>query len=118
MTIATSTVEISGLTDYLDPLEAVVTGPVAGVWTITAPDTVNQATLDAAVASEIAYRLALQNTAALMVKAAAAQVSNATFLALASPTNAQTLAQVKALTRQSNALIKLASADLSNTTGT
>src|SRR5687768_12691247 len=43
----------------------------------------------------------------LRSKAAGALQANATFLALASPTNAQTLAQVQRLTRQNNALIRL-----------
>lgn len=43
------------------------------------------------------------------IKAQAAQAldTNRTFLALASPTNAQTLAQVKALTRQNVGIIRL-----------
>ena len=45
--------------------------------------------------------------AQLLAQAKAALDTNATFLALASPTNAQVLAQVKALTRQVNALIQL-----------
>jgi hypothetical protein len=55
----------------------------------------------------------------LLAKASAAINNNITFLNLASPTNAQTLTQVKALTRQVNALIKLAVLDdVSDTTGT
>lgn len=40
-------------------------------------------------------------------KATQALATNATFLALASPTHAQTLAQVKALTRENTAIIRL-----------
>ncbi len=47
------------------------------------------------------------NAAALQAKAANALAGNAAFVALASPSNAQTLAQVKALTRQMDALIRL-----------
>lgn len=43
---------------------------------------------------------------------------NAAFLALASPTNAQLAAQVKALTRQSTALIRLVLGSLDSTDGT
>lgn len=54
----------------------------------------------------------------LTKRARTAIQGNNDFLALASPTNAQTLAQVKALTRQANALIKLEVRDLLDTTGT
>ena len=47
------------------------------------------------------------NRTAIEDKAAAALTANATFLALTSPTNARTLAQVKALTRQNTAIIRL-----------
>lgn len=56
------------------------------------------------------------NESSLHQKAAAALSANATFLALSSPTNAQNAAQVKALTRQCNALIRLAIRDLSSDT--
>ena len=44
---------------------------------------------------------------ALLDKANAALAANATFLAIASPTNAQVLAQTRLLTRQVNARIRL-----------
>ena len=56
--------------------------------------------------------------AALLAKVATALTNNAVFLAVASPTNAQAVAQVKALTRQVNALIRLARRDLFSTNGT
>jgi hypothetical protein len=58
------------------------------------------------------------NQQALQSRAQAALAANATFLGLASPTNAQTLAQVKTLTKECNALIRLllgALDDISNT---
>lgn len=55
------------------------------------------------------------NRAVLVGQAEDALVGNRTFLALSSPTNAQTLAQVKALTRQMNAVIRLAVGDLTGT---
>lgn len=58
------------------------------------------------------------NGADLLAKARGALAANATFLAIASPTNAQTLAQVKALTRQVNALIRLEAGDLTSVDGT
>lgn len=53
----------------------------------------------------------------LLDRAPAAFANNQAFLALNSPTNAQTLAQVQALTRQVNALFKL-TVDPSDTAGT
>ncbi len=47
------------------------------------------------------------NAATLRTKAQQALTANATFLALAAPTNAQALAQTKTLTRECNALIRL-----------
>lgn len=58
------------------------------------------------------------NEAALLQKAANALTANATYLAIGSPTQAQAVAQVAALTRQVNALIRLAADDLTDTTGT
>lgn len=51
-------------------------------------------------------------------KAITALTGNATYLALGSPTNAQNLAQIRALTRQMNALIKLTLNQLDDVTGT
>lgn len=56
------------------------------------------------MADEITY---LGNTATIRNNAQNALQANRDFLALASPTNAQTLAQVKALTRQTQALIRM-----------
>ena len=47
------------------------------------------------------------NRTTLTDRAATALQANRDFLALAAPTNAQTLAQVKALTRQNTAIIRL-----------
>jgi hypothetical protein len=58
------------------------------------------------------------NRRALISKAQAALTSNATYLAITSPTTAQNTAQVKALTRQVNALIRLTVKALDTTTGT
>lgn len=47
------------------------------------------------------------NLALIRQRAAQALTVNATFLALAAPTNAQVVAQVKALTRECNALLRM-----------
>jgi len=47
------------------------------------------------------------NRTAIEDKATRALATNAKFLALTTPTNAQTLAQVKALTRENTAIIRL-----------
>lgn len=58
------------------------------------------------------------NEQTLLDKATQALTKNATFLSLTNPTTAQAVKQVKALTRQVNALIKLRINDLTNITGT
>ncbi len=51
---------------------------------------------------------AMVNGDTLRAQAVQALADNRTFLAIASPTNAQVLAQVKALTRQNQGIIRLA----------
>jgi hypothetical protein len=58
------------------------------------------------------------NERTLRDRATQALQANADFLALASPTNAQTLAQVKTLTRECSALIRLLLRKLDTTAGT
>ncbi len=57
--------------------------------------------------SEVPITDAEANQRAMWQAARNALTANRTFLAIATPTNAQTLAQVKALTRQMDALIRL-----------
>lgn len=86
-----------------------------GVQTLTRAYTpAENAAADAAAVTETAATV----EQALLDKARAALTANATFLALTSPTNAQTLAQVQRLTREVNALIKLQVRDLADTSGT
>lgn len=83
--------------------------------TIVLPEPTTKSAVAAAAAPILAAEAAAQaqeaaratNGEAIRVKAQQALAGNQTFLALASPTNAQTLAQVKSLTRQMNALIRL-----------
>ena len=58
------------------------------------------------------------NEKTLLDKIGTALTNNATYLAIASPSAAQNTAQVKALTRQVNALMRLAGRQLDNVTGT
>ena len=60
---------------------------------------------------------AVTNTATLQSKASSALDTNITYLAIASPTNAQVTAQVKALTRECTALIRLLLGQLDTTDG-
>ena len=60
----------------------------------------------------------LANRADLVTKAQAALNANATYLAIPSPTLADVTLQVARLTRECNALVKMAIADLTNTNGT
>lgn len=61
---------------------------------------------------------AISNREELLSKAAAALAANSSFLDIASPTNAQAVTQIKALTRQVNALIRLQLNDLNDISGT
>lgn len=58
------------------------------------------------------------NRATIETKAKAALTANATYLSTAAPTNAEIAAQVKLLTRENNALIKLMLGLLDDTNGT
>ncbi len=54
----------------------------------------------------------------LLTKAANALAGNVAYIALATPTNAQIAAQVKALTRQVDAIIRLVAGRLDDVSGT
>jgi hypothetical protein len=60
----------------------------------------------------------LGNRSTIEQRATHALTANATFLAIASPTNAQTLAQVRRLTQECTALIRLALNQVDSTDGT
>lgn len=93
-----------------------------GVTTIvpfTAPETAARAAEQPAIlAQQAAEASALVNAATLRGKASAALTTNATYLAMATPSAAQNTAQTKALTRQMNALIKLTLDILDDVNGT
>jgi len=87
----------------------------AGVVIETRPYTADETAHAAAEAAETALRT---NKRTIEDRAAQALSANATFLAIASPTNAQTLAQVRRLTQECSALIRLALNQLDTTDGT
>lgn len=76
-------------------------------WTVTCFDSaITRSHLQAAINAHVAID-EQGNRATLEQRAATAMADNRTFLALTSPTNAQTLAQVKLLTRECQAIIRL-----------
>ncbi len=84
-----------------------VGGVPTETWTVRAK---TQAELDSSAITT--------NEADLIARAKTALTANAAFLAAKNPTTAQAVAQVKALTRQVNALIRLVGRDLLSTDGT
>lgn len=85
--------------------ETVIPGGPNGVAEIVLVDTVEVPDADV-------------NRDTLYQRLAQAEATNASYLATASPTNAANAAQLKALTRQVNALMKLALGALDNINGT
>lgn len=65
-----------------------------------------------------ARETAFLNDASLRAKGIGAITANSTYLAIGSPSNAQVLAQVRSLTQQTNALIRLFLQQLDSTAGT
>lgn len=74
--------------------------------------------VDGVEVERIAPTLERTNERTILTKMDQALTANATFLAIATPTNAQIAAQVKLLTREVNAIIKLTRNQLDDTTGT
>ena len=61
----------------------------------------------ASATAAIAQATATVNAATLRTQAQTALANNTTYVGIATPTNAQVVAQVQALTRQTNAIIRL-----------
>jgi hypothetical protein len=97
--------------DRSQPVQVAIVIPDA-IATVTPNTDPTLATIDAT------FQTAAANRAALVTRAQAALAANDTFLALNAPTNAQTLAQVKMLTKECSALIRLAIGALDTTAGT
>jgi|SRR6478752_10404424 hypothetical protein len=93
-------------------------GPVDGVWTITAPDDITQAEMDEQFAAQLSSIMIIQNMTILFERVSAGIQPNRDFLAIESPTVEQNDTQIQALTRQINALLILRSGDFSDISGT
>jgi hypothetical protein len=78
-------------------------------------DAALQAAIDAAVAAYVDF---VANLTALLQKARNALANNAAFLAIPSPTNAQAVAQVQALSKQMDAVVRVVAGLFDSTSGT
>lgn len=87
----------------------------AGTVVESRPYTAGEAAIAAAEAAAVAVQA---NQRTVEDRARAAITANNTYLAIASPTNAQVVAQVRRLTQECTALIKLALNDLADANGT
>lgn len=87
-------------------------------WTISGGKATQTWTVRAKTQTELDADTATANATSLREKARTGIAVNDTFLALTSPTNAQTLTQVQRLTRECTALIRLAISALDSTSGT
>ena len=86
-----------------------VNGAVTTTRALTAPEVSGLAAQDTA-------NTAATNAAIIRTQAQNALANNTTYLAIGTPTNAQVVAQVQALTRQSNGVIRLLISQLDATT--
>lgn len=94
---------------------AYTTWDKAGNVTFTGPPTADQ---QAQITASQTAQTSSTNQATLQQRAQAALNTNATFLALANPSNAQNAAQVQALTKECSTLIRLLLGLLDSTSGT
>lgn len=118
------TPELAALCGFVAVVETaapVVTAAQVAESTVTLPGGVPTRTwsVRAKTQPEIDADTPAANRVTIETRARNAATVNATFLAIGAPTNAQVLAQTKALTRQVNALLRLQLSDLlADITGT
>jgi hypothetical protein len=98
-----------------DITSTVITWNDAGTQTSTRPYTAQEI---AQVAVDTAAQAQITNRSTIEQRATAALAANATYLAVASPTNAQNLAQIRTLTRECSGIIRLLLNQLETTDGT
>ena len=117
------TPELAALVGFVTVVEtaapAVTTSQVAES-AVTLPDGIPTRTwtVRPKTPAELAADTATANGVTVRTRAELGLATNSTFLAVASPSNAQTVAQVKALTRQVSGLIRLTLGKLDDITGT
>lgn len=117
------TPELAALVGFVTVVEtaapAVTTSQVAES-AVTLPDGIPTRTwtVRSKTPAELAADTATANSVTVRTRAELGLATNSTFLAVASPSNAQTVAQVKALTRQVSGLIRLTLGKLDDITGT
>jgi hypothetical protein len=98
------------------PSPAVTANQIATVTAQLVADIPTQVwTIRAKTADEITAATAAANDTTIRQQADAALTANRTYLQIASPTNAQVAAQVRALTQQNNKLIRLVIGKLDGT---
>lgn len=102
---------MAAITEILDPVSGNYVKTVDGVETVRRSMTADE---QASLAAQQANAAAAVNAALIRQRAATALTANATFLALASPTQAQAVAQVQRLTREVNGLLRVLLGSLSD----
>lgn len=97
--------DITAFTDLRLLANVMVTGPVDGLWTITANTT--QAHLEQAKDILVQYDRLVQNQAVLVAAAQAGIATNVAYLTISNPNQQEQETQIQALTKQSTAALRV-----------